>query len=106
MVRNYHGDAKWFPGTVLKKLGPVTCSVDIRDGWTVKRHIDQLRQNIYHSPKSASNQSDGYYYSYEPVTSVQDVNPVPQTSPRPLEEKQPYPQQQHCPPHRLIHENY
>ena len=26
-VRNYHGDSKWIPGTVLKKLGPVTYSV-------------------------------------------------------------------------------
>ena len=41
-VRNYRGDTKWIPGTVLKKFGPVTYSVDIRDGRTVKRHLDQL----------------------------------------------------------------
>ena len=35
MVRNYHGDAKWIPGTVLKKLGPVTYSVDIEGGLMV-----------------------------------------------------------------------
>ena len=52
-VRNYHGDTKWIPGTVLKKMGPVTYSVDIGDGRTVKRHIDQLLQSVHQSPKSA-----------------------------------------------------
>ena len=82
MVRNYHDDAKWIPGTVLKKLGPVTYSVDRRDGWTVKRHIlvDQLHQNVHRSPKSTSNTIDDYY-CYELVTPVQDVDPVPRTPP-------------------------
>ena len=87
MVRNYHGDTKWIPGTVLKRLGPVTYSIDICDRWTVKQHIDQLCQNVHYSPESTSNPTDDYYYSYEPVTPVQDVDPVPQTPPRPLEEK-------------------
>ena len=34
MVRNYHGDAKWIPETVLQELGAVTYSVDIGDGRT------------------------------------------------------------------------
>ena len=85
-VRNYHGDTKWNPGTVLKKLGPVTYSVDIGDRRTVKRYIDQLRQNVHHSPRSTSNAMDDYCY-YKPVTPVQEVDPVPQTSPRPLEEE-------------------
>ena len=86
MVRNYHGDAtcKWIPGTVLKKLGPVTYIADIGDERTVKRHIDQLRQNTHYSPESTSNPGDDYYYSYKPVTPVQDVNPVSQNPPRPL----------------------
>ena len=29
MVRNYHGDVRWIPGTILQKLGPVTYSVDL-----------------------------------------------------------------------------
>ena len=53
MVRNYHGDARWIPGTVLQKLG-VTYRVDIGNGTTVKRHIDQLRQKADPSPKSTS----------------------------------------------------
>ena len=45
-VKNYHDDTKWIPGTVLKKLGPVTYSVDIGDGRMVKRHIDQLQHSV------------------------------------------------------------
>ena len=35
-VRNYHGYTKWIPGTIVKKLGPVTYSADIGNGRTVK----------------------------------------------------------------------
>ena len=117
--QNYHGDAKWIPESIMKKLGPVTYSVDIGNGRTVKRHIDQLRQSIHHSPKSTSNAIDDYDY-YEPGTAGQDVDPAPRTPPRPLEEEGPaprtpprplekehrYPQRHHRPPERFIHENY
>ena len=82
MVSNYHGDAKWIPGTTLKKLGPVIYSVNIGNERTVKRHIDQLRQNGNYLPESTSNPIDDYYYSYKPVTPTQDVNPVSRTPPR------------------------
>ena len=87
MVRNYNGNTKWIPGTVSKKLGPVTYSVAIGDRQMVKRHIDQERQNIHHSLKSISNQFDAYYYLYEPVTPVQDVDPILQTPARSLEQE-------------------
>ena len=67
---------------------------------------DQLRQNVHYSPKSTWNPIDDYYYSYEPVTPVQDANPVPWTPPRPLEEEQHYSQRQHRPLDRLIYGNY
>ena len=105
MVRNYHGDAKWIPGIILKKLGPVTYSVDIGDGQTVKQHIDQLRQNVHCSPEPTSNSINDYYFSYEPVT-VQDVDPVPRTRQRLLEEERCYPQRQHSSPDRFIHVDY
>ena len=43
MVRVYVGQAKWIPGVVLRKLGPLTYDVETRDGRTVKRHADQLK---------------------------------------------------------------
>ena len=45
-VREYNGPLKWIPGVILQKLGPVTFSVAINNGRTVKRHIDQLRHRI------------------------------------------------------------
>ena len=123
-VRNYHGDTKWILGTILKKLGPVTYSVDIRDGRTVNWHIDQLCQSVHHSPKSTPNAINDYHY-YEPVTPVQDVGPVQRTPPprpleeerridpvpwtpppRLLEEEQRYPRWQNRLPERFIHVNY
>ena len=68
-------------------MGPVTYSVDIEDGRTVKRHIDQLHEHVNHSPKSTSKAINDYYY-YESVTPVQNVNPVLQAPPpKPLEEE-------------------
>ena len=92
MVRNYHGDAKWIPGIVLKKLGPVTYSVDIGDERMVKRHIDLLHQNVHYTPESTSNRINEYYYLYEPVTPHQDAHPVLRTPSRSLEEERRYPQ--------------
>ena len=46
MVCDYHHDAKWVPGTIVKILGPVTYRVDIGGGNIVKRHIDQLTQRV------------------------------------------------------------
>ena len=43
MARDYSGPSKWIPGVVLKKLGPVTYDVEISNGRTIKRHVDQLR---------------------------------------------------------------
>ena len=104
-VRIYHGDTKWISGIIFKKLWPVTYSVDIGDGRTVKRHIDQLLQSIHQSPQSTSNAIDDYCY-YEPVTPVQEVDPVPLIPPpRLLKEEQGYPRRQHCPPARFIHES-
>ena len=72
----------------------------------MKRHIDQLRQIVHYSPESTSNSIDNYYYSYEPVTSVQDGDSVLRTPPTLLEEERYYPQRQYRPPDRFIHGDY
>ena len=50
MVRNYHGNSRWIPGTVVKKLGPISYCIDVGEGKVVKRHIDQLRQRVVRTP--------------------------------------------------------
>jgi len=42
-VIEYNGQNKWVPGVILQGLGPVTFSVAINNGRTMKCHIDQLR---------------------------------------------------------------
>ena len=86
-----------------EEIGTSHLEVDIGDGRTVKRHIDQLHQSVHHSLKSTSNVIDDYHY-YEPVTPVQDVDPVPRTPPpRPLlEEDQRIDPVSRTPPPRLL----
>ena len=85
MVRDYHHSHQWIPGRVLKKLGPVTYSIDIGDGRIWKRHIDQLSKRFGsrkrhidqlterfgsretpESPRDAPNKDDGFQYPAQP----------------------------------------
>ena len=95
-------------GNSLEKLGPVTYSVDIGNGTTVKRHIDQLRQKADPSPKSTSQPTDDYFYQYEPDTPTPDADPIPpiprQENQEPVEPR--YPHRRHRPPDRFIHEEF
>ena len=117
MVRSYHGEDRWIPGTVFRKLGPVTYSIDIGKGQTVKRHIDQLRQRGDDpSPKGIPEYPDDHYFQYESDTPATDSRPrtprrddeetLPQ---RPEREETPesrYPRRRHRPPDRFIHEEF
>ena len=105
-IRIYHGEAKWILETVLKKLGPVTYSAYIGDEQMVKRHIDQLCQNVHYWRKSTSNPIDDYFYSYEPFSPLEDVDPVPRNPPRLLQEERRYPQRQCHLKDRFINGNY
>ena len=40
MVKDYRNSNKWIRGTILKKLDPVTYTVDVGNGFLWKRHID------------------------------------------------------------------
>ena len=46
MVRDFRHANKWIPGTVARKLGPVTYHVNITDGKILKRHIDNLTRRL------------------------------------------------------------
>jgi hypothetical protein len=43
LVRNYRGEPKWIPATVIAQTGPVSYTVQTADSvW--RRHVDQVRQ--------------------------------------------------------------
>ena len=80
-VREYNGPHKWIPGVILQKLGPVTFSVAINNGRTVKRHIDQLCHRIV-TPKAIATPAttssdtidiDTYPYSPPEDTTVSET---------------------------------
>ena len=107
---------------------PVTYSVDIGKGQTVKRHIDQLRQKSDLSPKRTPEYTDDHYFQYEsdtptPVTDAgpptprgdHEKTPTPRRdhegtpTPRQEHEETPesrYPRRRHHPPDRFIHEEF
>ena len=43
MARNYTGKAKWLPGTVQAKTGPLSYEIKVGPNQIWRRHIDQLR---------------------------------------------------------------
>ena len=99
MVRDYRHTHKWIPGTVTKKLGPVTYSIDVGDGRIWKRHIDQLIERLGPSvpPESsgdAAAQEDGFQYPAQPEQEPARVMPPPP--------QRGYPQRDRRPPERLM----
>ena len=45
LAQNYHDGPKWIPGVIVQQLGPLTYSVQVRDGICWRHHIDQLRES-------------------------------------------------------------
>ena len=110
-VREYNGPHKWIPGVILQKLGPVTFSVAINNGRTVKRHIDQLRHRIV-TPKAIATPAttssdtidiDTYPYSPPEDTTVSETTTEQHTT-NPATTEPPegyYPLRQRRPPDHL-----
>ena len=103
VVRDFRHNSKWIPGTIVKKLGPVTYHVDLGGGNIVKRHIDQLVQRLEPLPVTP-NETNGNL-------TIEDNFQYPETvaQPRqePVVEAQPYqrdryPQRVRWPPDRLM----
>ena len=105
MVRDFCGLDKWIPGVVLKKLGPVSYSVENARGRIVKWHIDHLTPRK-ESPQDATTPSgiqpdstilDSYQYP------TVEETPVPQHLPEPEQSvARCYPQQTRHPPDRFM----
>ena len=105
MVRNFRDARKWIPGTIVKKLGPVTYSVDIGAGRILKKHIDHLTQRSEQSERSAFLPSpeeditvaDNFQYPEELLPPpAQPVIPEPAGQP-----SRRYPQRDRHPPDRF-----
>ena len=43
MAKNFRAGAPWLPGTITKRLEPVTYLVRVKNKLTWKCHVDQLR---------------------------------------------------------------
>ena len=87
------------PGTIVKKLGPVTYQVDLGSGCLVKRHIDQLTKRAEPQPETSApptNQED--YCQYPDTTELPVQEPV-DLPPHPPAR---YPQRVRKPPDRFM----
>ena len=45
LIWNYRGGSKWLPATVFSKSGPLSYTVELTNGSTVRRHIEQIIAN-------------------------------------------------------------
>ena len=52
LVRNTGRGPKWIDGTVKKQTGPILLLIILKDGQTVRKHIDQLK--AHHQENSSS----------------------------------------------------
>ena len=103
MVRNYRRPDKWVPGTIVRKLGPVTYQVDLGRGNLVKCHIDQLTTRL-EPPSGEHSKTD------EPQTTQDDYFQYPDTTDNPIQEQvdpphhppDRYPQRVRQPPDRFM----
>ena len=61
LIRNYRGGSKWLPATVFSKSGPLSYTVELTNGSTVRRHIEQIIANNGGSvmPSSVSSSFNG-----------------------------------------------
>jgi hypothetical protein len=41
-ARNYNGNGKWIPGTIVEVAGPVSVKVELENGTTIRKHHDQI----------------------------------------------------------------
>ena len=101
MVREFRNSNKWIPGTVLKKLGPVTYRVDVGEGRIWKRHIDHLGMEPQPTTVDATNDTvliqDNHHYS-ETTEQSPPQSVIDSSAPQRVR----YPQRVYHPPDRLI----
>ena len=75
MARNFRPGGKYLPGVVVRRLGPLTCLVEVKDGLMWRRHVDHLKP----LQERASTESTSFSDDAEPDEAVDDDTPFPFT---------------------------
>ena len=57
-VRNYHHGARWLPGVIEQRTGPVSCKVRLEDGRIRRCHQDQVRNRFVEMPPELPTEFD------------------------------------------------
>ena len=57
-VQNYHHGARWLPGVIEQRTGPVSCKVRLEDGRIRRCHQDQVRNRFVEIPLESPTESD------------------------------------------------
>ena len=59
LAKNFSSGEPWLKGTVYRKTGPVSFTIELTDGRIVTRHLDQLREDYANNdPLSTANHDD------------------------------------------------
>lgn len=74
LVGNYSYGPKWIPAVVQSSLGPVTYTVSLGSGQTMKRHVDQVRAGL---TAAASNLEPNKDFQLFPDNDPGAVGPLP-----------------------------
>lgn len=71
-TKNFSSGPTWIPGAVQKRTGPLSCTIAVRNGQVVSRHIDQVRNRHVVSPAGTAVLLE---------TTLQDVDKLPLPEP-------------------------
>ena len=75
MARNFRPRIKYLPGVVVRRIGPLTFLVEVKDGLMWRRHVDHLKP-LQESP---STESTSFSNEAEPDEAVDDDTHLPLT---------------------------
>ena len=104
--------AKWLPGEVVQKSGPLSCQVQLQDGTVWKRHQDHVQKRFTEQSEEVTTPLDTepQEESWELTPNLSETSPEDgETSEQRLEETPArqteqtecrYPKRVHCPPER------
>ncbi|XP_069103153.1 uncharacterized protein [Argopecten irradians] len=90
-VKNFAKGPKWLPGKIEAKTGPVSYTVTINEGHTIRRHIDHVRKRTdYGEWNTSSAKTPEVDHEFEPpmVSNEPEVTPSIVTPATPVKQSQ------------------